>query len=104
MLELLVQLKWNYVAIVYDDDDYGRSAATELRRLAEGRELCVPVFESVPLDVSSATFQTRAASIEEQVLKNTRHVIGSPLHSLYNPWESLSPPPPSPPPHFFNIF
>ena len=82
------------MAIVYDDDDYGRSAATELRRLAEGRELCVPVFESVPLDVSSAAFQTRAASIEEQVLKNTRYATGSPLHSLYNPWESLSSPPP----------
>ena len=68
-LELLIQLEWNYVAIVYVDDDYGRSAAAELRRLAKGRKLCVPVFESVPLDATSLDFHSRATSIAEQVLK-----------------------------------
>ncbi|KAK7097647.1 hypothetical protein V1264_004594 [Littorina saxatilis] len=67
ILELLKQLKWNYVAIVYDDDDYGRSAATELRELAESEHLCVPVFARVPLDPRSEAFQDKANIIAEQL-------------------------------------
>ena len=68
MLKLLLQLRWNYVAIVYADDDYERSAATELRRLAEGRQLCVPVFASLPFDTGSSAFATQASSIAQQVI------------------------------------
>ncbi|KAK7500604.1 hypothetical protein BaRGS_00008179, partial [Batillaria attramentaria] len=67
MLELLEQLDWNYVAIVYDEDDYGRSAATELRRLAEDRQICVPLFESMPVDTRSDEFYTRTSQIAEQI-------------------------------------
>ncbi|KAK7473400.1 hypothetical protein BaRGS_00035373, partial [Batillaria attramentaria] len=72
MLELLEQLDWNYVAIVYDEDDYGRSAATELRRLAEDRQICVPVFESMPIDTSSEAFNSRANHIAEE-MKSTEN-------------------------------
>ena len=68
MLQLLLQLQWNYMAIVYEDDDYGRSAATELRRLAEGKKLCVPVFASLPLDTGSSAFATQASGIAQQVI------------------------------------
>nr|KAG5689320.1 hypothetical protein BaRGS_022044 [Batillaria attramentaria] len=70
--ELLEQLDWNYVAIVYDEDDYGRSAATELRRLAEDRQICVPVFESMPIDTSSEAFNSRANHIAEE-MKSTEN-------------------------------
>ena len=67
MLQLLLQLQWNYVAIVYDDDEYGGPAAEELRRLAEGRQLCIPVFASLPLDSRSSAFTTAANSVAQQV-------------------------------------
>ena len=44
LLKLLQQLDWNYIAIVYDDDAYGRQAAEELRDLSKGQDLCVPSF------------------------------------------------------------
>ncbi|XP_025086748.1 LOW QUALITY PROTEIN: uncharacterized protein LOC112559628 [Pomacea canaliculata] len=44
--QLLVQLGWNYIAIAYDDDNYGRSRAEELRRLAKNRNICVPVYQT----------------------------------------------------------
>ena len=50
LLKLLQQLDWNYIAIVYDDDDYGRQAAEELRDLSKGQDLCVPSFTALPLD------------------------------------------------------
>ena len=50
LLKLLQQLDWNYIAIVYDDDAYGRQAAEELRDLSKGQDLCVPSFTALPLD------------------------------------------------------
>ncbi|XP_076467892.1 uncharacterized protein LOC143298804 isoform X2 [Babylonia areolata] len=47
ILSLVLQLDWNYVAIVFEDDDYGRSMATDLRKMAEAKEVCVPVFASL---------------------------------------------------------
>ena len=67
------------MAIVYADDDYGRSAATELRRLAEGKKLCVPVFASLPLDTGSSAFATQASSIAHQVI--TIWLTSCPLHA-----------------------
>ena len=67
MLQLLLQLQWNYLAIVYDDDDYGRPAAEELRHMAEERQLCIPVFASLPLDSRSSAFSATANRIAQQV-------------------------------------
>ena len=67
MLELLLQLQWNYVAIVYDEDDYGTSAAEGLRELAEGRQVCIPVFASLPIDTSTSAFVNRLNSIAQEV-------------------------------------
>ncbi|KAK7097282.1 hypothetical protein V1264_004287 [Littorina saxatilis] len=67
MIRLMLQLQWNYVAIVYDDDDYGRSAATELRRLAEKHQVCVPVFVSLPVDARSSAFVKQAKNISQQL-------------------------------------
>ena len=56
LLKLLQQLDWNYIAIVYDDDDYGRQAAEELRDLSKGQDLCVPSFTALPLDYRYVRF------------------------------------------------
>ena len=56
LLRLLQQLDWNYIAIVYDDDAYGRQAAEELRDLSKGQDLCVPSFTALPLDYRYVRF------------------------------------------------
>lgn len=65
--KLLLQLKWNYVAIAYNDDNYGRPLATELRSLAEETDICVPVFVSLPVDSRSILFETRASDLVNKV-------------------------------------
>nr|KAG5689718.1 hypothetical protein BaRGS_006399 [Batillaria attramentaria] len=67
LAELLVQLKWNYVAIVYNDDAYGRHAATQLRGQAQDRGICVPVFAALPLDYKSIHFRDEVRTIILQI-------------------------------------
>lgn len=50
LFKLLQQLGWNYISIIYDNDAYGTQAAKELRDLAHTENLCVPMFEALPLD------------------------------------------------------
>ncbi|KAK7484481.1 hypothetical protein BaRGS_00024237, partial [Batillaria attramentaria] len=56
--KLLLELRWNYIAIVYIDDDYGTTAATALRQEAERQNICVPVFDSLPTNTKSSAFIT----------------------------------------------
>ncbi|KAK7473847.1 hypothetical protein BaRGS_00034898, partial [Batillaria attramentaria] len=67
LAELLVQIKWNYVAIVYDDDAYGRQAATQLKALAQDRDICVPVFAALPLDIKDTSFTEKVNSIRDDI-------------------------------------
>ncbi|XP_045207831.2 uncharacterized protein LOC123559795 isoform X3 [Mercenaria mercenaria] len=43
MLELLEALNWTYIAIVYDDDSYGRGGKDELLAKSKGLDVCFPV-------------------------------------------------------------
>ncbi|KAK7096819.1 hypothetical protein V1264_003878 [Littorina saxatilis] len=75
IMQLLLQLEWNYVGIVYDNDDYGRSAAEELRRLLKERQVCVPVFTSLPLDPRSTAFTAVGNQIVEQLKASDSGVV-----------------------------
>ncbi|KAK6173635.1 hypothetical protein SNE40_017050 [Patella caerulea] len=46
MLQLMLELKWNYVGIIYEDDDYGKDAAQLLKTLTSDKGICVPVYSS----------------------------------------------------------
>ncbi|KAK6173632.1 hypothetical protein SNE40_017047 [Patella caerulea] len=46
MLQLMLELKWNYIGIIYEDNDYGHDAAQELRTLATANGICIPVYHS----------------------------------------------------------
>ena len=48
ILKLMQHLRWNYIAIVYDDDDYGREAAKSLKFMSEQHGICVPSFTALP--------------------------------------------------------
>ncbi|XP_076467623.1 uncharacterized protein LOC143298628 [Babylonia areolata] len=67
MARLLAALDWNYVAVVYDDDDYGQSAASKLRKLLEDRNICVPLYAELPLDIRSSQFDTAAKSVAQKL-------------------------------------
>ncbi|XP_050416439.2 uncharacterized protein LOC126830173 [Patella vulgata] len=57
MLELMLELQWNYVGIIYEDDDYGKDAAQLLKKLTSGKGICVPVYSSFNNTNSDDTFQ-----------------------------------------------
>ncbi|KAK6173631.1 hypothetical protein SNE40_017046 [Patella caerulea] len=46
MLQLMLELKWNYVAIIYEDVDYGGDTARLLRTMANEKGVCIPVYHS----------------------------------------------------------
>ncbi|XP_070198220.1 uncharacterized protein [Littorina saxatilis] len=75
LLKLLQQLGWNYFSIVYDNDAYGREAAQQLRDLASQRDLCVPSFESLPLDYRSKDFVSAADVIIDRIRGGTSSII-----------------------------
>ncbi|XP_046369832.2 uncharacterized protein LOC124144464 [Haliotis rufescens] len=58
-LKLMQALNWNYVAIVFDSDTYGRDAAYALRASAEADDICIPVF--FPLELGQTDTQQKTA-------------------------------------------
>ncbi|KAL8622265.1 hypothetical protein ACOMHN_043788 [Nucella lapillus] len=73
--KLLQKLGWNYIAIVYDDDAYGRESAHKLRELARAIDICVPSFAALPLDYTSQNFITTAEGIVDQLLTGSSSVV-----------------------------
>ncbi|XP_076468231.1 uncharacterized protein LOC143299032 [Babylonia areolata] len=67
LLKLLKALHWNYIAIIYDDHDYGRLAFDHLRRLAVANHICVPFHTQVPLDPRRKEFAEKAGAITDVV-------------------------------------
>ncbi|XP_055958800.1 metabotropic glutamate receptor 3-like [Patella vulgata] len=58
MLQLMLELKWNYVGIIYEDNDYGNDAAQQLRVLATAKGICIPVYHSFNSINSQESFKT----------------------------------------------
>ncbi|XP_050416033.2 uncharacterized protein LOC126829910 [Patella vulgata] len=57
MLQLMLELKWNYVGIIYEDIAYGHDAAQELRVLATANGICIPVYHSFNSANSEESFK-----------------------------------------------
>ena len=49
MVAFMENLLWNRVAVIHQDDVYGRQAAQTLKTLAEMKGICVPYITSVPI-------------------------------------------------------
>ncbi|XP_048248201.1 uncharacterized protein LOC124141164 isoform X1 [Haliotis rufescens] len=59
MLQLIQQLKWNYVAIGYENDSYSIEGATALKVESERRGICIPVFEMITTTSSIASLREK---------------------------------------------
>ncbi|XP_046566042.1 LOW QUALITY PROTEIN: uncharacterized protein LOC124274716 [Haliotis rubra] len=67
MLKLLQQLKWNYIAIVYEADTYGEEGANALKAKAEENGICVPQYVSIATDASSDEYRIIFESIKRKL-------------------------------------
>ncbi|XP_067671346.1 uncharacterized protein [Haliotis asinina] len=59
MLQLIQQLKWNYVAIGYENDSYSIEGATALKEESERREICIPLFQMITTTISIASLREK---------------------------------------------
>ncbi|XP_046550013.1 uncharacterized protein LOC124259844 isoform X3 [Haliotis rubra] len=59
MLQLIQQLKWNYVAIGYENESYSIEGATALKEESERREICIPLFEMITTTISIASLREK---------------------------------------------
>ncbi|XP_070198021.1 uncharacterized protein [Littorina saxatilis] len=75
LFKLLQQLGWNYISIIYDNDAYGTQAAKELRDLAHTENLCVPMFEALPLDYRSQGFLSTVDRIIDRIKGGSLSII-----------------------------
>jgi len=48
MVSLMVELEWNYIAIIYDDDIYGTEGKTALTKKAAANSICVAATFAIP--------------------------------------------------------
>ncbi|KAL8586195.1 hypothetical protein ACOMHN_021462 [Nucella lapillus] len=67
IIELLTTLRWNYIAIVYTDEEYGRTAAATLLEETHPHGICVPVYASIPPYTSSRQFDSTVERIVENM-------------------------------------
>ncbi|XP_070177052.1 uncharacterized protein [Littorina saxatilis] len=62
IIKLLIKLKWNYVALVYTDDEYGRVAAAALLKKAKSNNICVPLSVSFSKEGTSTIITSLTGS------------------------------------------
>lgn len=60
------RLGWNYVAIIYEADSFGKNAAEELKLLANTEKICTPLFRELPV-VSNGAIKTNEL---QSIIKN----------------------------------
>lgn len=61
IVEILQQMSWTYVAVVYSNDDYGYKASVKLSELASKKGICI--FKSFPLGTGTASFNSDLLSL-----------------------------------------
>ncbi|XP_045209914.2 uncharacterized protein LOC123561530 isoform X2 [Mercenaria mercenaria] len=62
MLQLMLDLKWNRIAVIYVNDTYGRVGANMLQHYADGYHICISKINAIGIDSSR---QVEATKIRE---------------------------------------
>ncbi|XP_067663584.1 uncharacterized protein [Haliotis asinina] len=75
MVHLMKLLQWNYIAIVYEDDTYGREGAETLKSMAESHGICIPVIDSVTSGSPSDHLRKRFESIKDKIQQESQSPV-----------------------------
>ncbi|KAL5010124.1 hypothetical protein ScPMuIL_012429 [Solemya velum] len=76
IISLMKTIGWNYVAIIHEDDMYGRKGAYELKTLAEGQNICIPEVHALPIGQYGAVSVDLLKQIIMNLTINRRASIG----------------------------
>lgn len=66
MIEFLEALNWTYMAIIYDDDSYGRGGKEELLEKSKGLDVCFPVL--IPVETTNSNVIKLATDIRDKII------------------------------------
>ncbi|XP_046566040.1 uncharacterized protein LOC124274715 isoform X3 [Haliotis rubra] len=75
MVQLMKSLQWNYIAIVYGDDTYGREGAKTLKSMAESHGICIPVFVPISPGSVSDELRQRFETIKDELQKDSQSPV-----------------------------
>ena len=75
--KLLLKLGWNYIAVVYTDEEYGRTAAAALLQQTELHDICVPVLAAIPTDTRTEAFTTAVRQVVGSLKGNSQAGVSS---------------------------
>ncbi|XP_071088505.1 uncharacterized protein [Haliotis cracherodii] len=67
IVQVMLSLQWNYIAIVYEMDVYGETGAKALKALAEEHKICVRVFFGIEADAGTEDIRKRVTEIGEML-------------------------------------
>uniref|UniRef100_A0ACB8EEA8 Uncharacterized protein n=1 Tax=Sphaerodactylus townsendi TaxID=933632 RepID=A0ACB8EEA8_9SAUR len=75
MIELLVSFKWNWIAIIGSDDEYGREGLSLLSTMAVTKGICIAYEGLIPSDVSIPDLETRLEPTVLSINKTNVNVV-----------------------------
>nr|ANO39069.1 GCR106 [Schmidtea mediterranea] len=70
MLEIIKQLQWKYVSIIYEDSNYGREAFKALQEVFKDNRICIATSEILPRDSKLASVK----EYKDKVLRLKKHL------------------------------
>ncbi|XP_054857845.1 taste receptor type 1 member 3 [Eublepharis macularius] len=75
MVELLLSFKWNWIAVIGSDDEYGREGLNLLSSMAVSKNICIAYEGLIPSDVSSPNLEEMLEPTIQSINKTNVNVI-----------------------------
>uniref|UniRef100_H9GKG7 Taste receptor type 1 member 3 n=1 Tax=Anolis carolinensis TaxID=28377 RepID=H9GKG7_ANOCA len=73
--QLLIAFKWNWIAVVASDDDYGREGLSLLSSTMNGKSICIAYEGLIPTDLSNANVQEKMSQVIHSINETKVNVI-----------------------------
>ncbi|XP_060115584.1 taste receptor type 1 member 3-like [Heteronotia binoei] len=75
IMELLLSFKWNWIAVIGSDNEYGREGLSLLSSMAVSKNICIAYEGLIPADVSSPDLEKTLESTVQSINKTNVNVI-----------------------------
>ncbi|KAL4228423.1 hypothetical protein ACF0H5_011470 [Mactra antiquata] len=74
MVQLMIELEWNRVSILFENDAYGRDGAAILQKHALKNNICVPRMDAINIDESRRVDVNEVKTILEEIIIQSPHI------------------------------
>uniref|UniRef100_A0A3Q1FAH0 Olfactory receptor C family, b1 n=1 Tax=Acanthochromis polyacanthus TaxID=80966 RepID=A0A3Q1FAH0_9TELE len=75
LAKMMAYYEWNWVGVVYGDDDYGKAAFQSFLRDAEANDVCVAYQEVLPHDLDHSNSEERIKQVAQMIRSSKAQVV-----------------------------